>query len=283
MALFDAVCADAYNQPVLDPLHLSTQWEAVPTGLPERVGYALSYLGRLVGLHTLVLAKILRLRVDRCLAITQMAVAGVASLPVVAATMLLSGMVLGYHIAVQAGQLGVSPYAGWLVAETICRELGPVLTALVVAARAGSAMTAELGTMKATEQIDALRALATDPVEYLVVPRYVALVVMLPLLTFLGDVIGVLGGYVMAVMAPQINESVYFNAIPAHLEGWTVIAGVLKTVVFGMVVALVCCFEGITCRPASEEVGRATTRAVVYCFVLVYVADVVLTAILYPG
>ncbi|MCX7599215.1 MAG: ABC transporter permease [Armatimonadetes bacterium] len=281
---FDARLGCSYNGGVLDPLHLSLQHEEVlPRGFLGRVGSTLSYLGRLVVLHLVTLSLILRLRIERALTVAQMAAVGVASLPVVAATTLLSGMVLGYHVAVQAGQLGVSPYAGWLVAETMCRELGPVLAAFVVAARAGSAMTAELGTMKVTEQIDALRALATDPVEYLVVPRYLAAVAMLPVLTFLGDVIGVLGGYVMAAITPQINEAVYFNAIPSHLEAWTVIAGVLKTVVFGMIIALVCCFEGITCRPQSEEVGRATTRSVVYCIVLVYVADVVLTAILYPG
>ena len=281
---FDAGRRGPYNAGVLDPLHLSLQHEEVPPrGFLGRVGLTLAYLGRLVALHTLTVSLIVRLRFEWALTIAQMAAVGVASLPVVAATTLLSGMVLGYHVAVQAGQLGVSPYAGWLVAETMCRELGPVLAAFVVAARAGSAMTAELGTMKVTEQIDALRALATDPVEYLVVPRYLAAVAMLPVLTFLGDVIGVLGGYLMSVLTPQINEAVYFSAIPSHLEAWTVIAGVLKTIVFGMIIALVCCFEGITCRPQSEEVGRATTRSVVYCIVLVYVADVVLTAILYPG
>ncbi|MCD6350782.1 MAG: ABC transporter permease [Armatimonadetes bacterium] len=243
----------------------------------------LAYLGRLVYLHVYVLRLIARRRLEGRLSIEQMATVGAASLPIAAVTTLLSGMVMGYHVAVQAGQFGVDAYAGWLVAETMSRELGPVLVAFVVAARAGSAMTAELGTMKATEQIDALRALATDPVQYLVVPRYLATVLMLPLLTFVGDVVGVLGGYIMAIIAPQMNASVYFVAIPSNLEAWTVIAGLLKTLVFGMIIALVSCNEGISCRPASEEVGRATTRAVVYCIMLVYAADVALTAILYPG
>ncbi|MBC7288110.1 MAG: ABC transporter permease [Armatimonadetes bacterium] len=283
MADFDGCLWGPYNRSVFDPLVIDS-----PNGPPGvliggRVAVFLRYLGRLALMHRYVLRLIVRLRIDWTLTIIQMATVGVASLPIVAVTTLLSGMVLGYHVAVQAGQLGVSPYAGWLVAETMCRELGPVLAAFVMAARAGSAMTAELGTMKATEQIDALRALATDPVEYLVVPRYLAAVVMLPLLTFLGDIIGVLGGFIMAVITPQVNHRVYFSAIPSHLEAWTVVAGVLKTVVFGMVIALVCCYEGLACRPASEEVGRATTRAVVYCIMLVYAADLVLTAILYPG
>ncbi len=243
----------------------------------------LAYLGRLVYLHSYVLSLIARRRVEGQLAVSQMATIGVASLPIAAVTTLLSGMVIGYHFAVQAGQYGMSGYAGWLVAETMCRELGPVLVAFVVAARAGSAMTAELGTMKATEQIDALRAMATDPIEYLVVPRYIGTVLMLPLLAFVGDFVGVMGGWVMAVIAPQINESVYFAAIASRLEAWTIIAGLLKTIVFGMIISLVACHEGICCRPASEEVGRATTRAVVYCIMLVYAADVALTAMLYPG
>jgi phospholipid/cholesterol/gamma-HCH transport system permease protein len=275
---------DSYNTTVLEPLELPAD---AKTGLLARLGghvlLFLAYFGRLLELHAYLARLLLRLRIERALTVAQMAAVGVASLPIVAVTTLLSGMVIGYHVAVQAGQLGVSPYAGWLVAETMARELGPVLAAFVVAARAGSAMTAELGTMKATEQIDALRALATDPVEYLVVPRYLACVAMLPLLTFLGDVVGVLGGYVMAIISPHINHQVYFSAIPSHLKAWTVIAGILKTVVFGMVVALVCCYEGLSCRPASEEVGRATTRAVVYCIMLIYLADLILTAILFPG
>lgn len=269
---------------MFEPIDVATP-EASTLGflLGGRVSAFLAYIGRLVYLHAQVLTLAARRKVEASLAVVQMASVGVASLPIAAVTMLLSGMVIGYHVAVQAGQFGVSPYAGWLVSETMARELGPVLVAFVVAARAGSAMTAELGTMKATEQIDALRAMATDPVEYLVVPRYIATVTMLPMLTFVGDVVGVLGGYLMAVIAPQINHNVYFAAIPANLEAWTVIAGLLKACVFGMIIALVCCHEGLSCRPASEEVGRATTRAVVYCIMLIYAADVVLTAILYPG
>lgn len=281
---FDGAAREQYNMIVLEPLEIPKDQPGNPWfPLPRGAALFLAYLGRLVYLHGYVLSLIARRRVDLRLSVFQMATVGVASLPIATITALLSGMVIGYHFAVQAGQLGVSAYAGWLVAETMSRELGPVLVAFVVAARAGSAMTAELGTMKATEQIDALRALATDPIEYLVVPRYLGAVLMLPLLTFVGDFAGVLGGYVMSVIAPQINARVYFTAIPANLEAWTIIAGLLKTLVFGMVISLVACHEGLSCRPASEEVGRATTRAVVYCIMLIYAADVALTAILYPG
>ncbi|MEN6402477.1 MAG: ABC transporter permease, partial [Armatimonadia bacterium] len=163
------------------------------------------------------------------------------------------------------------------------RELGPVLTGVVVSARAGSAMAAELGTMKVTEQIDALRALATDPIHYLVVPRLLACLIMVPILTLIGDFIGVMGGYLMAVTSPMINEVTYFTNIPTNLHAWTVVGGILKTFAFAVIIAVVGCHQGLTCRMASEEVGRAVTRTVVYCIMLIYGANLILTAIVYPG
>jgi len=187
--------------------------------------------------------------------VRQMADIGVHSLPIAVVTMIFSGMVIGYHAAVQASKLGAGGVVGWLVAETMARELAPVLVCFVVAARAGSAMAAELGTMKVTEQIDALRAMATNPVDYLVLPRYVACLVMVPLLVFLGDIVGVTGGYFMAVLSPYINQAVYFSSIPGHLETWTVIAGILKSVAFGLIIATVGCHQGLTCPRASHRWG----------------------------
>ncbi len=172
---------------------------------------------------------------------------------------------------------------GWLVAETMCRELAPVLITFVVAARAGSAMTAELGTMKVTEQIDALRAMATDPVNYLVLPRYVACIVMVPLLVFVGDAVGVTGGYLMALFSPNINHAMYFASIPGNLETWTLLAGIVKSVFFGLIIALVACHQGLNCKMASEEVARATTRSVVYSIMLIYAANLLLTTMLFPA
>lgn len=224
-----------------------------------------------------------RRRAEQHETVNQMAQIGIDSLPIVAVTMVFSGMVLAYHAAQQAGKLGVGSLVGWLVAESMARELGPVLTAVVVSARAGSAMAAELGTMKVTEQIDALRALATDPVHYLVVPRLLACLIMVPILTLIGDFIGVTGGYLMALTTPMINEVTYFSNIPTNLEAWTVVGGILKTVVFAAIIAVVGCHQGLTCRMASEEVGRAVTRSVVYCIMLIYGANLILTAIVYPG
>ena len=144
-------------------------------------------------------------------------------------------------------------------------------------------MAAELGTMKVTEQIDALRAMATDPVEYLVLPRFLACLIMVPILVLVGDVLGVVGGYVMAAATPGVNAAAYFANIPGNLKVWIVAGGVIKSVFFGVIIALVGCHQGLTCRMASEEVGRAVTRSVVYCIMLIYAANLLLTAIVYPS
>lgn len=241
------------------------------------------FLGATFTLNNRVVAGILRGRAEYNTTVTQMAHVGVNSLPIVAVTMLFSGMVLAYHAAVQAGKLGATSLVGWLVAETLCRELGPVLTSIVISARAGSAMTAELGTMKVTEQIDALRAMAVNPIDYLVVPRYLACLVMVPIMVLIGDTTGVIGGYVLAVLAPDINQIAYLSNIPGNLELWTVIAGILKSVAFAVIIAIVSCYEGLSCKMASVEVGRATTRSVVYCIMLIYAANLILTTLLFPS
>lgn len=251
--------------------------------LGRRVISFLSFFGEIFTLLLQTCGGLLRRAASRHLTFNQMAQLGIDSLPIVAVTMIFSGMVLAYHAAQQAGKLGAGTLVGWLVAETMCRELGPVLTSIVVAARGGSAMAAELGTMKVTEQIDALRAMATDPVEYLVLPRFVACLVMVPILVLLGDFLGVVGGYLMALTTPSINSVAYFANIPGNLLPWTVAGGVVKSITFGMIIALVGCHQGLNCRMASEEVGRAVTRSVVYCIMLIYAANLLLTAIVYPN
>lgn len=251
----------------------------------EEIGRAtlrlLSFIGETTNLHLRTLAHIGRRNFEVSSTVRQMAQVGVSSLPISGLTLLFSGMVFSYHIADQASGIGARAYVGWGVAETMARELGPALTAMVVAARAGSAMAAELGTMKVTEQIDALRTMATDPVAFLVVPRYLAALVTLPMLALLGDFIGVLGGYVMAGATAHMSAYEYFNSIPGNLELWTVVAGVIKALFFGIIIAVVSCHQGLYCKMAAEEVGRATTRAVVYCIILVFASDIILTVFLY--
>lgn len=243
---------------------------------------ALAFFGETTELHLRTLVHISRGGVEIRPTIHQMASVGVSSLPIVAITMLFSGMVMAFHVADQAVTMGASAYIGWAVAETMARELGPALTAIVVAARAGSAMAAELGTMKVTEQIDALRTMATDPVQYLVVPRYLAGLLTVPMLALIGDVVGVVGGYVMTWFTTGMTIDQYFNSIPPNMDPWTVVAGIIKALFFGIIIAIVGCHQGLYTEKASEEVGRATTRAVVYCIMLIYAANLALTVILYP-
>jgi phospholipid/cholesterol/gamma-HCH transport system permease protein len=214
--------------------------------------------------------------------IYQMARVGVGSLPIVLLTGTLSGMVLAWHLAQQASVYGGREYVGWAVAEVICRELGPALTAVVVAAQAGSAMAAELGTMKVTEQIDALRAMATSPVEYLVAPRLVATTLVMPALVLLADVCGVGGGYLLGVGLGGLSAARYWDSIQVNLATWLVFAGMGKSVFFGMIIATVSCQQGLAAGYSAEEVGRVTTRSVVYCIVLVYAANLLLTTIFFP-
>lgn len=252
------------------------------SALRDRIVPFFEFFGQLSLLHLQVWSFLLRGRIGWKSTVKHMGDVGLGTLPIALITVAFSGAVLAYHIADTASRWGIGGLVGWGVAESISRELGPVLVAIVVAARAGSAMAAELGTMKVTEQIDALRAMAVEPVQYLVIPRYLAGLVMVPILTFFGNIVGVVGGYLMVLASPAINEASYFSSIPGNLEPWTVIAGLLKAVIFGVLVVLIGCHQGLTCRMASEEVGRATTRSVVYSIVLIYAFDLALTAILYP-
>ncbi len=242
----------------------------------------LTFFGEMSELHLRTLVHLSRGDVELRPTVQQMATVGVSSLPIVAVTMLFSGMVFSYHVADQASLLGAGAYVGWAVAETMARELGPALTAIVVAARAGSAMAAELGTMKVTEQIDALRTMATDPVQYIVVPRYLAGLITVPMLALLADVIGTGGGFIMANATAGLSIDGYFGSIPGNLKAWTVAAGVIKSIFFGIIIAVVGCHQGLYTEKASEEVGRATTRAVVYCIMLIYAANLALTVVLFP-
>ena len=250
--------------------------------LGAQVLKGLEYFGELSELHLRTLVHLTRGNIEYRPTVEQMSSVGVSFLPIVAVTMLFSGMVFSYHVADQASLLGASAYVGWAVAETMARELGPALTAIVVAARAGSAMAAELGTMKVTEQIDALRTMATDPVQYLVVPRYIAGMLMVPVLALIGDIIGVTGGFLMAHLTAGMTLDGYFGSIPGNLEIWTVAAGVIKAIFFGIIIATIGCHQGLYTEKASEEVGHATTRAVVYCIMLIYAANLVLTVLLFP-
>lgn len=211
----------------------------------------------------------------------QMEKVGVASFPLVFLTSLFTGMVLALQTAYQLQKISAELYIGSLVALSMVRELGPVLTALVIAGRVGASITAELGTMQVTEQIDALQTLATDPVRYLAVPRLVALVAMLPLLTLYADLVGILGGYVVGVYKLGIGSSLYMNMTWDALRFKDLFTGLLKSVVFAVVIATIACYEGFETSGGAEGVGRSTTMAVVISFILIITSDCFFTAFFY--
>lgn len=219
---------------------------------------------------------------DGRLILRQMVKVGVESVPVALVTALFTGMVLslqtGYTL--ETKMKGVSQFVGAVVSLAMVRELGPVLTALIVAGRMGSAIAAEIGTMKVTEQVDALKTLSADPVKYLAVPRYVAFTLMLPLLTVFADLTGWLGGLLVAVARLGSSSTLYIEQSLSALTMSDVSGGLIKAFFFGAFIALVSCRQGFATEGGAEGVGRATTNAVVYSFMVVLVSDYFLTALL---
>jgi phospholipid/cholesterol/gamma-HCH transport system permease protein len=206
----------------------------------------------------------------------QMSSLGANSVSIALLTSTTSGAVLALYFAPFLKQYGAEGFTGAVVALAIARELGPVLTGVVVAARAGSAIAAELGTMKVTEQIDALRALAVNPIQYLVVPRILAAVIMVPLVCALADAGGIYGGYLLS-KSEGVLPTTYLNSMKQFIDPSDFVKGIIKTVVFGLIIALVGCHQGLATRGGATEVGRATTNAVVLSIVLIYLANFVLT------
>jgi phospholipid/cholesterol/gamma-HCH transport system permease protein len=211
----------------------------------------------------------------------QMVFVGLRSVVIVFFVTVFTGVVMAMQTAYQLQKMGAVIYVASLVAISLCRELSPVLTALVVAGRVGSAFAAELGTMKVSEQIEALDTMAINPVRYLAVPRFLALLVMLPCLTVIGDLSGILGGMVVGVSSLNINPDLYIHTTYKYLELKDIYTGLTKSVAFAVIIALIGCFEGLNTKGGAEGVGRATTRAVVISFILVILADCVLTSVFY--
>ena len=239
----------------------------------------LRWLGEAQLLLQQAVGLVLRGRVRRAETVQQMAVIGFDSLPIVVLTLFSGGMVLALNTTRLAVTYGFQNYTGGAVAVALARELGPVLTAVVVAARVGSAIAAELGSMKITDQVDALRSLAVSPVAYLVVPRLLAAVVMLPVLTVLADAAGGAGAYIIAV-GQGISPEQYGLSIQRFLTAFDFFGGLGKAAVFGLVIALVSSHSGLRAHGGAQGVGRAVTSAVVISIVVIYVVDYFLTWIM---
>jgi len=211
----------------------------------------------------------------------QMVRVGVDSIPVVFLTSLFTGMVLALQTYRGFERFHAEGFVGSVVALSLTRELAPVLTGLMVAGRVGSAMAAELGTMRVTEQIDALYAMATEPVHYLVVPRIGASLIMLPFLTLVSDAIGIIGGWMVAVGLFHANTVIYWHRTFQYLDVNDVTSGLIKAAFFGMVLAGTGCAKGFYTTGGAEGVGRSTTAAVVMGSMSILLSDFFLTKILF--
>ncbi len=215
------------------------------------------------------------------LVLKQMEFVGVRSIWVVLITGGFTGMVLALQTYYGFRRFSSESLVGTTVALSMTRELGPVLTGLMVTGRAGSAIAAELGTMRVTEQIDALTVMALNPIKYLVVPRVLASLLMLPILTAIADFTGILGGYFVGVKLLGINEGVFIARIVKYLELEDIYNGLAKAACFGIILSVISCYKGFYTRGGAEGVGRATTEAVVISSITILISDYVLTSLMF--
>jgi len=211
----------------------------------------------------------------------QMVFMGTKSIVIVFFVCFFTGIVLAMQSAYQLQKMGGVIYVASLVSIAICRELGPVLTALVLAGRIGAAITAEIGSMKVNEQIEALETMGINPVRYLVAPKVAALFLMLPCLTVVGDLAGMLGGFLVGVGDLQINAHLYLQTAFKFLTLKDVYTGLSKSLVFALIISLVGCYQGLNTKGGAVGVGKATTVSVVTSFIMIIIADCIVTGIYY--
>src|SRR5436305_7392434 len=250
-------------------------------GFFERVGRriekALLYVGEITDLASQTIRAVVKGPVESSLLIAQFDQIGVRSISIIGITSLFIGMVLALQTAYSLEEFGGKLFIGKVVSLSLVRELAPVLMSLMVGGRVGAGITAELGTMKVTEQIDALRALATNPVRKLVVPRLIATTVMFPLLTIISCAVGILGGLVIAVGNLHISANFYLRSVIETVKYNDLASGVGKTFFFGFAIGLIACYNGLRTTGGADGVGRSTTRTVVTGAITVLIMDFFLT------
>jgi len=230
-----------------------------------------------------VLVHIFAGKINRRNTLEQMALVGPASLSISLMTMGSVGMVFTIQVAREFINFGATAAVGGVLALALARELAPVLTAVVLAGRVGSAFAAEIGTMQVTEQIDALYMLKTDPVDYLVIPRVIACCVMLPLLTILSLITGLAGGLLVANVNFRIVSSLFLDSVRNFLQPWDIVSAMIKAVVFGALLAVIGCSWGLTTTGGAKGVGQSTTTAVVTAMLAIFIANFFLSWLLFQG
>lgn len=251
----------------------------------ERFGRATTgffeYAGGLTLLSAESVGFIARLRIRAAETISQCALLGVQSSGIVMLTTLFTGMVISLESAQQAVAFGFANLVGGAVAYASVRELGPMLTAIVVAGRVGSAIAAEIGSMVVTEQVEALRSMGLEPSRFLVVPRLLALLFMLPLLTIFGDVVSILGGMWVAQTYAHISYDAFISSVRQSIDFSDVIKGIIKSLVFAAIIAMVGAYQGLSTRGGAAGVGQSTTGAVVLAMILIFISNFVLSFLLF--
>lgn len=250
--------------------------------LPVRIAYEVfTFVGEIVILFVQVLKRFWRPPFELREVMSTMAFVGAASIPIVALTTFASGAVLSLYTAEILLRYGAGSLSGATVGLAVTREIAPVLAGIMVAARCGSAMSAQIGSMVVTEQVEALRSLDVSPIDYIVTPRFIACLTMLPILSLLGMYAGVYGGYAVSVQLAGVPSGSFVESIRQFLEPWDIWGGLIKATAFGAIVALVACQQGLRTTGGAIGVGNTTTRTVVITMVLIYVANYFLAAWLY--
>jgi len=245
----------------------------------ETLGFTslLELVGDLAILAGAGFKRILRFHLEPAETVNQIYLMGVKSLTIAILTALFSGMVLALQFGTSMGRFGASSYVGQVVAVSLMRELGPVLTALLVGGRIGAGMTAELGSMKVTEQIDAIRVLGADPYTRLLVPRLLASTILMPILAGLADLVGIFGGMIVSTLQFGITPLYYYQSVVEIATLGDFLSGIGKSAVFGFFIALIACRQGFATGGGTEGVGQATTQTVVIASVNTLIADLILT------
>ena len=251
--------------------------------LGRKVNSFFEYIGGITSLGFETAKTVARLRIRFAETVNQCFLLGYQSLVIVLLTSLFTGMVFSLESAVQAVQYGFGSFVGGIVSYTNVRELGPMLTAVVVAGRVCAAIAAEIGSMVVTEQVEALQSLGLAPVRFLVVPRLLSLMIMLPLLTVFADVVGVMGGQWIAHAQAHISYDDFMSSARQTIGFEDVVKGLFKSVIFGIIIALVGSYQGLTTTGGAAGVGKSTTSAVVICIILIFIINFAMSYFLYGG
>lgn len=256
------------------------------TRITEKLGSSIIGFFHAIGETVILMGKVLKTLFDKDFpfkeTIRQLSKIGYESLPVIMTTAFCTGMVMAFTAGgyMETKIKGISRFMGVGIAITMLRELGPVLSAILVAGRSGSAIAAEIGTMKVTEQIDALKTLAVNPLQYLILPRVLAGILSFPLLVIFADLMGIFGGSLIALVVINQPFEIYFSSIAQVITPYALFHGIIKSVFFGFLVIFLSCQKGYNVQGGSEEVGKATTSAVVSSSLAVFFADYILTALM---